>query len=77
MAGGITKYVPLRLNDERTKWVLRMEELEAAITPKTKLMIINTPHNVRNDSLVTLRYFIIQIVALLNYIGVTMINHLI
>lgn len=46
MAGGVCKYVPLRLNESKTTWVLDMEELEAAITPKTKLMIINTPHNV-------------------------------
>jgi aspartate/methionine/tyrosine aminotransferase len=46
MAGGITKYVPLRLNDDSSAWVLNMQELEGAITPKTKLMILNTPHNV-------------------------------
>ena len=46
MAGGVCKYVPLRLNDAKTTWDLDMDELEAAITPKTKLMIINTPHNV-------------------------------
>lgn len=40
MAGGISKYVPLRLNVECTEWVLDMAELEAAITPKTKLMVL-------------------------------------
>jgi aspartate/methionine/tyrosine aminotransferase len=48
MAGGVCKYVPLRLNDAKSEWVLDMAELEAAITPKTKLMILNTPHNVRS-----------------------------
>ena len=46
MAGGVCRFVPLRLNEERTKWDLSMEELEGAITSKTKLMILNTPHNV-------------------------------
>ena len=46
MAGGVCKYVPLRLNAERTQWTLDMNELESSITAKTKLMIINTPHNV-------------------------------
>jgi len=46
MAGGVCKYVPLRLNEAKTEWALDMGELEAAITPNTKLMILNTPHNV-------------------------------
>ena len=45
MAGGVAKYVPLRLNAETRKWDLDMSELEAAITPRTKLMLLNTPHN--------------------------------
>ena len=45
MAGGISKYVPLRLNADCTEWTLDMIELEAAITPRTKLLLLNTPHN--------------------------------
>ncbi len=45
MAGGTSVYVPLRLNREARKWEIDLAELEAAITPKTKIMIINTPHN--------------------------------
>lgn len=48
MAGGVTRHVPLRLQDDA--WRLDMGELEAAITPKTKLMILNTPHNVRRPT---------------------------
>ena len=50
MAGGVCKYVPLMLNDQRV-WELDMAQLEAAITPKTKIMIINTPHNVSTSGL--------------------------
>jgi aspartate/methionine/tyrosine aminotransferase len=45
MAGGISKYVPLRLNLTNSKWELDMGELEAAITENTKIILINTPHN--------------------------------
>jgi aspartate/methionine/tyrosine aminotransferase len=45
MAGGVCKFVPIELNDETAKWELDMNKLEAAITPATKLMLINTPHN--------------------------------
>ena len=44
MAGGVSKYVPLRLNKDLV-WTLDMNEIEAAITPKTKLIVLNTPHN--------------------------------
>ena len=56
MAGGVPKYIPLRqtaivptesgrfpmANDV---FQLDMEELEAIITPQTKLLILNSPHN--------------------------------
>eukprot|EP01041_Mallomonas_annulata_P007071 gene7071-14382_t len=45
MAGGVCVYVPLRANPTVGNWTLDMNELEAAITPKTKLLILNTPHN--------------------------------
>ena len=43
MAGGSCVYVPLRVDDGH--WTLNMDELESAITSKTKLIILNTPHN--------------------------------
>ncbi len=49
IAGGNTKYVPLRPakgSSSAGDWKLDMKEFEAAITPKTKLVIINTPQNV-------------------------------
>ena len=46
MAGGVCKYVPLRLNEEGSQWNLDMSELEAAFSDRTKIIIINTPHNV-------------------------------
>ena len=48
MAGGTTVYVPLRPQGAAASagdWVLDMDELAAAFTPKTRLLIINTPHN--------------------------------
>ena len=43
MAGGVCKFVPIELQND--KWEVDMGKLEAAISPKTKLMLINTPHN--------------------------------
>jgi kynurenine---oxoglutarate transaminase / cysteine-S-conjugate beta-lyase / glutamine---phenylpyruvate transaminase len=43
MAGGVVKYVPLEVEDN--KWVFDLNKFESAITSKTKLIIINTPHN--------------------------------
>ncbi|KAI3656207.1 hypothetical protein MP638_001178 [Amoeboaphelidium occidentale] len=54
MSGGVLKYCPLKLRDEVTNqatvsasdWVIDFEELEhRIITSKTKIMILNTPHN--------------------------------
>ncbi len=45
MAGGVCKFVPLELNRASNKWELDMAHLEAAITPRSKIMLINTPHN--------------------------------
>ncbi len=48
MAGGVPVYVPLRPQPgsySAAAWQLDMAELEAAITPKTKLLIVNTPLN--------------------------------
>jgi len=48
MAGGIPVYVPLRgpAGARRAAdWTLDMDELTAAITPRTKLLVLNTPAN--------------------------------
>lgn len=45
MAGGSCKYVPLELNIASNKWTLDMQKIEAAIGPKTKIILLNTPHN--------------------------------
>ncbi|KKA30418.1 hypothetical protein TD95_004588 [Thielaviopsis punctulata] len=52
MAGGTIKYVPLQPpadGAERTssagEWALDFAQLEAAISPKTKMLVLNTPHN--------------------------------
>jgi aspartate/methionine/tyrosine aminotransferase len=54
LCNGVARYVPLRLKTEKTganaeqkssDWVLDESELRAAFTPKTKLIILNTPHN--------------------------------
>ncbi len=55
MANGVPKFVPLRTNQNlpsdgkeitaNEKFVLDFEELENAITEKTKVLILNTPHN--------------------------------
>ncbi|PWA02840.1 hypothetical protein BB558_001000 [Smittium angustum] len=54
MAGGKAVNVPLRVNPDlkpevniisSNEWKLDMAELEAAITPKTKIIILNTPQN--------------------------------
>ena len=51
MAGGVCKYVPLVCDvgnlhvKGKSAWTLDMDQLEAAITPRTKLLLLNTPHN--------------------------------
>lgn len=45
MAGGICKAVSLELNRTTGRWELDFAKLEAAITDRTKLLLINTPHN--------------------------------
>jgi kynurenine--oxoglutarate transaminase/cysteine-S-conjugate beta-lyase/glutamine--phenylpyruvate transaminase len=48
MAGGTPIYVPLRApanSRHASDWVLDLDELTAAITPRTKLLILNTPSN--------------------------------
>ena len=48
MAGGTPVYVPLRAADgteSASEWTLDMDELEAAFSPRTRLLVINTPMN--------------------------------
>jgi N-succinyldiaminopimelate aminotransferase len=45
-AGGIPRYVPLRQPDsDHAEWWYDAAELEAAFGPRTKLVMLNTPHN--------------------------------
>lgn len=51
LAGGNCKFVPLRLNKQDSKsttsadWKLDLVELESVISSKTRMLILNTPHN--------------------------------
>src|SRR4051812_8121295 len=46
MAGGVLRPVPLRPPAEGTgRWTFDAAELRAAVTPRTKLLLLNTPHN--------------------------------
>lgn len=54
MAGGVPVYIPLRLREtgngasdrsSSTDWVLDPDELSSKFNNKTKMIIINTPHN--------------------------------
>ncbi|KAJ2888333.1 arylformamidase [Coemansia asiatica] len=51
MAGGKPVYVPLRVLAAADKvissddWKIDMAELEAAVSPKTRIIVLNTPHN--------------------------------
>jgi len=56
MAGGVPVYVPLRRRprsedggkigvDASDAWSLDLDELRAAITPRTKVLVLNTPQN--------------------------------
>lgn len=48
LAGGIPVYVPLEYNrgdGQQSGWVLNEEALRSRITPKTKAILLNSPHN--------------------------------
>jgi len=45
IAGGTTVPVSLNVDEKGTGWELDAAALEAAVTPKTKLLILNSPHN--------------------------------
>ncbi len=43
--GLVAKYITLLENREKGTWELDYSELEGIITPKTKVLVLNTPHN--------------------------------
>ncbi|MFG3285447.1 pyridoxal phosphate-dependent aminotransferase [Streptomyces sp. NPDC048111] len=43
MAGGVR--VPVTLRPDGDRFVLDLDELRAAVTPRTRLILLNTPHN--------------------------------
>lgn len=45
MAGGVSKFVSLDLDYEKGLWNLDTNKLEKAITTKTKILLLNSPHN--------------------------------
>jgi len=46
MAGGVLRPVPLRPPAEGAgRWTFDPDELAAAVTPRTKVLLLNTPHN--------------------------------
>ncbi|KAF0434866.1 PLP-dependent transferase [Gigaspora margarita] len=51
MNGGVPVYVPLRPHGDTSKimsssdWKLDINELRSKITPRTKIIVLNTPHN--------------------------------
>lgn len=51
LPGGVPKFVPIHPPKDAEKtssannWYIDFDELEAAITPKTKMMVLNSPHN--------------------------------
>jgi kynurenine--oxoglutarate transaminase/cysteine-S-conjugate beta-lyase/glutamine--phenylpyruvate transaminase len=45
MSGGVCKYVKLEYDNNSSKWTLDMNKLESSITSKTKIVLINSPHN--------------------------------
>ncbi|MEW6422375.1 MAG: aminotransferase class I/II-fold pyridoxal phosphate-dependent enzyme [Deinococcota bacterium] len=44
LAGATPVTVPLRLNREG-RWTLDLDELRAAVTPRTRALLLNSPHN--------------------------------
>lgn len=51
MAGGTPVFIPLRLNKtdngnvSSSDWILDMTELESKFSSRTKMIVVNTPHN--------------------------------
>jgi len=46
MAGGIARFVPLNApDDDHDEWWFDPDDLHAAVSPSTRLILLNTPHN--------------------------------
>ena len=45
LAGGVTRHVPLHVTDARPDFHIDWQRLEDAITSKTRLIVLNFPHN--------------------------------
>jgi len=45
MAGGVVRPVPLRPGEGAGRWGFDVDELRAAVTPRARLLLLNTPHN--------------------------------
>jgi kynurenine aminotransferase len=51
MNGGVPVYCPIRPKGDTTKdmpaseWKIDIKELESKITPRSKIIVLNTPHN--------------------------------
>jgi aspartate/methionine/tyrosine aminotransferase len=75
MAGGTPVYVPLRAADATKyarEWTFDLDELEAAFSPRTKLMVINTPMNPIGK--VFSRQELTQIAGLVQKYGIYMLS---
>ena len=45
LAGGVTRHVPLRIDEQTAEFVPDWDRIAAAVGDKTRLMILNFPHN--------------------------------
>ncbi len=45
LTGGVVKPVALGVDESRRRWTLDVRALERAVGPKSKLLILNSPHN--------------------------------
>ncbi|KAJ1460834.1 pyridoxal phosphate-dependent transferase [Pelagophyceae sp. CCMP2097] len=45
LAGGVPVTVPMSVDAETGQWMLDAKKLQAAITPRTRLIVSNSPHN--------------------------------
>jgi kynurenine--oxoglutarate transaminase/cysteine-S-conjugate beta-lyase/glutamine--phenylpyruvate transaminase len=45
IAGGSVVPVPLEVDETGRRWTLDPDKLDAAISPRTKLLVLNSPHN--------------------------------
>jgi kynurenine aminotransferase len=43
--GGVPVYCPIRKNELTEQWAVDFDELRSKITSKTKMILLNTPHN--------------------------------